>query len=161
MFEACSSNSSTDANPKPAQAQLDFGNVGLSPTSGTGREAIFHMVTSGGSQKPSFLGLLINGIQSGEHACYVIGNLVTNDILLVADSGIGTSSLGKQKSISNHQCEVVRDGSASGTDRSGLNVTFHVRFLPGFEGAKQIWGIPENIQMKGPDLVRLGDWTVQ
>jgi hypothetical protein len=165
LFEACSSKPGTvengGENPPVAKPKFDFGNVAISPNSGKGNEATFHLGVSGGSQKPTLLGLLINSNQDGGHACYVMHNFANNTTILVADAGTGTVSPEGQKPLANHQCEVVRDGTTSSVDAAGVNVTFHILFSPGFGGAKHMWSVPEDATANGPGMVLLGDWTVQ
>src|SRR5215216_4705153 len=96
LLEGCASNPASKSGsdqPQSSQPKFDFGTVAISPNSGKGRDALLHVTVSGGSQKPGFLGLLINATQNGEHGCYVMQNFVGDDILLVLDSGVGTVSL--------------------------------------------------------------------
>jgi hypothetical protein len=144
----------------PAKPAYDFGKITLTPATGNGREATLRLVQTGGT-KPSFLGVLINATQTGEHACYLIQNFVGNDTMLVADSGSGTTALGARKSLSNGQCEVFKEGSTSTADGTGVTVTFRIRFAPVFRGLKHIWAVPLDIEMKGPDMAMVGDWTVE
>jgi hypothetical protein len=144
-----------------AKPRLDFGTVTITPKSGSGREGTFHLTVSGGSQKPSFVGLLINSTQDGGNACYVMQNFAVNDTMLVADSGSGTVAAAGQKPLANHQCEVLRDGTTSAVDTTGTNVTFHIRFTRAFAGAKHMWGVPADLQGNVPEMTMLGDWTVQ
>jgi hypothetical protein len=83
------------------------------------------------------VGLLINDRPNGGDACYVLQNLTNNQILLVADAGAGATPL-TGKSVANRQCEVLRNGTIATEDASGVTATFHVRFLPGFRGAKHL-----------------------
>ena len=151
---------SAAAPAAPAKPLLDFGTVDVAPASGSGREATLRVSVKAGPQKPAMIWLLINDRQNGGDACYVSRNLVTNDNSLVADTGSGAISLGKEKSVANRQCELLRNGTDSTADASGIVATFHVRFRPGFRGSKHTWVMPTDAVGNG-QLKQAGDWTVQ
>jgi hypothetical protein len=133
----------------------------MSPATGNGREATFRVVFKSGSQKPALVGLLVHTAPDGGSACYVFRNVLANDTFLVGDSGSGQILLGAKDSVSNKQCEVLRDGTASSDDGPGLVATFHIRFRPAFRGDRQVWVVPEDASGKGPEMKHVGSWTVQ
>jgi hypothetical protein len=63
--------------------------------------------------------------------------------------------------VSNGQCEVFKEATTTTADGTGFTVTFLIRFAPGFRGLKHIWAVPEDVNMKGPDMAVVGDWTVE
>jgi len=144
----------------PAAPKFDFGAPELTPTTGSGKEATFTVNLKGGSQKPAMIGMLINGRQNGEAACYVFRNLTNSDDILVADAGSGSSAMGEKKSLANKQCELRKEGTTSTSDASGVTATFHIRFKSGFAGPKHVWVAPTDAAGNGPELKQAGDWTV-
>jgi hypothetical protein len=144
----------------PAKALPEFGAAEISPASGSGREATFRVTVKPGPQKPLLIGLLINDRLNGEAACYVFRNLNSKETLLVADSGAGSTPLGQSTSVTNRQCELLRDGTDSSEDGSGSTATFHLRFRPAFRGDKHMWVAPSDAAGKGPELKQVGGWIV-
>jgi hypothetical protein len=121
-------------------------------------EATLRLDAAEGKEKPLFLGLLVNELESGEHACYVIQSTsATRQTMLLADSGVGVVQY-FGSSVRNHQCEVSTDTPPP--DGTGSSATFHIRFSPTFKGAKHIWGIAMDAQMNGPAKM-LGEWVVE
>ena len=149
------------AQVAPSNPAFDFGTAELSPANGTGTDATFKVIIKPSSKRPSLFGLLINDHQNGGNACYVFRNLVSNDDMLVADSGSGSIPLAKQTFVANAQCELLRDGTGSTEDTSGLVLTFHIHFLPTFRGTRQIWMVPEDGVGNSPGMKLAGSWIVQ
>ena len=145
----------------PAKPQYDFGTVELSPTAGSGREATVHVTIKPGSQRPSLIGLLFQTCQCGGDACYVFRDIANNENRLLADNGSGWVPHGKGQSVANRQCELLHDGTASAEDAWGIKTTFHIRFRPGFQGAKHIWAVLADGNGNGPEMKQVGDWTVK
>lgn len=147
--------------PATTESAPDYGEVHLLPASGSGAEGVFRVTIS---QKPNtpkaaLVGLLINKSQNGENACYAFWNLTNGETTLVADAGTGVLPL-KGSSVENRQCQLLRDGTTSTQDASGVTVNFHLRFLSGFRGLKQVWAMAGDAQGKG-ELKPVGDWTAE
>jgi hypothetical protein len=144
----------------PAKPRFNFGAPELTPSTGSGNEATFTVKLRGGSEQPAMIGMLINERQNGEAACYVFSNLTNADNMLVADAGTGSVVMGAKKSLANKQCELLKEGTSSTADASGVVATFHVRFKSGFKGPKHVWVAPTDGAGNGPELKQAGDWTV-
>jgi hypothetical protein len=166
-FAGCSPQSaksekgSIAVTPAASESAPDYGEVHVLPASGSGAEGVWRVTISqkSNTQKPALAGLLINMSQNGENACYAFWNLTNGEATLVADAGSGVLPL-KGASVENRQCRLVRDGTTSTQDASGVTVNFHLRFLSGFRGVKQVWATAEDPQGRG-ELRPGGNWTVE
>jgi hypothetical protein len=165
VLAGCSPQSATSGSsavpPANTESAPDYGDVHVLPASGSGAEGVFRVTISQKptTQKAALVGLLINKSQNGENACYAFWNLTNGETTLVADAGTGVLPL-KGPSVENRQCRLLRDGTSSTQDASGVTVNFHLRFLSSFRGLKQLWAMAGDPQGKG-ELKPAGYWTTE
>jgi hypothetical protein len=139
-----------------------FGEFRVSPNSGSGNDRVFRVsiLHNPDIRNTAFVGLLINEQEDGTNACYVFRNVTNGESTLVTDSGFGSTSLGSMQSVGNRQCELLRDGTTSSADASGITVDFHVRFRRTFGGMKRLYVIVRDAQDRGSQLKPAGEWVV-
>jgi hypothetical protein len=159
VLECCSSKPRSESTA----SHMEFGDVRVTPISGLGQEGRFRviLVPKPGGPKAAMVGLLINARQDGAGACYVFRSLTGNESLLVADSGQGSTLMGKSESVGNLQCELLRDGTSSRYDESQAIADFHVRFRSEFRGQKHLYAILQDEQGCGADFKTVGEWSVE
>jgi hypothetical protein len=164
---ACTS-TPEDATPAAAAtpaatATPEFGAMTVTPDSGHARDQVFtvHLQRAPGSAVPFLVGLLISAGASGSGACYIFNAPGTPRILLVNDSGDGSQEAGAAPSIGNTQCDVLADQPVSSVTNDAVTVGFHVRFKPGFKGAKVLYAIAQDANGSGTGLRRAGEFKIE
>jgi hypothetical protein len=106
--------------------------------------------------------LLINSVVSGAQACYVYYDVKTKALLLVKDSGNGSTRvpLGSGKSLSNSQCVVLTHGAVAQTQGNVVSASIPIRFAPTFAGHKVVALYAEDTAGANSGLAIKGQYTV-
>lgn len=138
--------------------------VSITPASGRGANQIFSIVYSHsqGAAQISAARVLFNAAVDGRRACYVYYDRPSGSLLLVKDSGEGTTqaALGSRENLENSQCAV--DAGASSMHDEGnyatlkLSVTFK---SPGFSGEKKAYLFAADSKGGETGLEPKGTWT--
>jgi hypothetical protein len=152
------------ANATPAAtAPAEFGALTVTPATGQARDQVFtvHLQRAPGSPVPFLVGLLINAGASGNGACYIFNAPGTARILLVNDSGSGSQEAAAAPSVGNTQCDVLADQPVSTVTNDAVSVSFHVRFKPGFKGAKLLYAIAQDANGGGTGLRAAGQFKIE
>ncbi len=146
------------APPQGPQARL------ITPVSGSGLKQLFSALYShpAGSTHITNVRVLFNPYVDGRNACYVYYDRKTSSLLLVKDSGQGTTRarLGAPGSLTNSQC-TVDPGASSAMDKGNdLTLRLQVTLKSGFAGNKNTYLYAEDIDGKSTGLQQRGSWTV-
>lgn len=146
---------STDAAPRTFT---------ISPASGTGLAQTFSVVFSDseGASQINIVRVLFNGAVDGRQACYVYYDRDSASLLLVNDSGEGSSSqpLGGKLGLENSQCRVDTVGSSVAVQGGQVTLNLAVAFKRAFSGPKNIYLAAEDRGGKSTGSQALGTWTV-
>jgi hypothetical protein len=136
----------------------------ISPASGTGLTQTFSVVFSDseGVSQITVARVLFNAAIDGRQACYVYFERDSGSLLLVNDSGEGSSSqpLGGKVGLENSQCRVDAGGSSVTVQGGQLNLNLALAFKRGFSGPKNVYLAVEDKGGKSTGFQARGTWTV-
>ena len=150
--------------PGPTKTGATFGKLAVTPRSGTATRQVFTVTLERvpGAPSPALIGLLIAGASgSGNDACYVFHQLDTKrGAVLVNDSGEGSKPIGDGASISNKQCDLLKDQTTFATTDTTVTAQFNLRFHAGFKGSRKVYAIAQDANGAGNGLQPGGDFVV-
>ena len=138
--------------------------VAVTPSSGSGREAVFRFAFTDpqGTAGIASVVALVNTRAQVAHGCYLDWMRKTNTLNLAADGGVGWAGeavIGTPGMLRNSQCEVDASAARIVESEKQLELIFPVRFYPSFAGEKRLFGA--GTDAVGPARQReAGTWTV-
>ncbi|MEP6535445.1 MAG: hypothetical protein ABJF23_09025 [Bryobacteraceae bacterium] len=157
---ACGMKEETAVIPPPVAQDGPPVAVSVSPSSGSGSAQDFTIKFSrpGGYRQLSDIRLLINAEADGAHACYVYYSVPTGSVMLVNDSGEGSTAVALEggAAVENSQCTVLTKGASAKGEGTDISVTLPIRFKPKFAGAKKLFLYAEAANGAKSDMVAKG-----
>lgn len=148
--------------PPPMQRLPLFGNLTVTPDAGSASSQTFtvRLDMAPGKAEPSYVGLLINGSDTGAEACYLFANLANGHPRLVNDSGSGATELPGPGDLANRQCEVHADATVVERQPNAILARFAVKFRPTFAGSKKLYVIAEGAGGVSTGIQLAGEFQV-
>ena len=139
-----------------------FGGLTVTPDEGSGKAQVFTVRLDQAPNRPEpvFLGLLINGRDTGAEACYLFAHVPTRRPRLVHDSGSGAREATGKEVVANRQCELHADGPAITRQGQTIEARFRVVFRPAFAGPKKLFVVAEDAAGTSTGIQMAGNFVV-
>lgn len=127
----------------------------ISPASGAGaaQQFLAYYDAPGGASTIQQAHVLVNSTLSGQNACWIWYDGVSNQLGLVDDSGTDVN-LAYSGVSSNSQCSLDRQGSSVSVNGTTLTLTLSLTFKPAFGGAKALY-------LRAADGAGSSEWEVK
>jgi hypothetical protein len=152
------------ATQQPSSSSPGVRDLSIEPRSGAGRNQIFRAVYSHpeGSSQIGNARVLFNSVVDGRKACYVFYDRASTSVLLVHDSGNGTTraAMGDSGRLTNSQCELDASVSSASDAAKTLTLNLGITFKETFAGEKNVYLYAEDNQGHSSGFQQRGIWTV-